>query len=272
MHFFIHNSAHSGDVLLTRIIITIIKETYPDVQITLECLESKKYLWEDLGFKIVDYKDKCGHRARIPTVNCPSDAIFINMWFGVYPDLLGEKYYRLTYENNVYTFNRQMQEHDLQHLYKLSVPEVTPALRFFTKPEIPITVDANSILVENGRVYSGQTPFIMNDHLEEIVNAYPQFIFYCSAPPPSDSRNLVDCSQYNLIELSEISNRCKALLTLCSGVNAATYTEENRFKPRCYVGVSNYSVWNNIQNPVFQARNIQDVFTFMNKVNKGEGI
>jgi hypothetical protein len=269
MHFFIHNSAHSGDVLLTRIIITIIKEKYPDVQITLECPKSKKYLWKDLGFKIVDCKNKSGYGARIPTVNCPSDAIFINMWFGVYSDLLRK--YQLTYENNIHTFNRQMQEHDLQHIYKLSVPEVTPALRFFTKPEIPITVEANSILVENGKVHSGQTPFIMNDHLEEIVNAYPQFIFYCSAPPPCDSRNLVDCSQYNLIELSEISNRCKALLTLCSGVNAATYTEENRFKPRCHVGVS-FSVWNDIQNSVFQAKNIQDVFTFMNKVNKGEGI
>lgn len=264
MHFLIHNSFHSGDVLLTRLIITAIMENFPDVRITLECQTANQYLWEDLGLPIVSY-DGREHTSTMPTPNCPSDAIFLNLWFGFYGDILDT--YGLTYENNVHTFNRQMEFYHLRQFYQLSVPRYPPALTFARIPEIPFRIEKNSILIENGVVHSAQSYFPMNDHLEIICKTFPQFTFYCSAKPPFNAPNLVDCSQCNLLQLSEISNYCKAFITLGSGVNAATYTEENLVKPRCLVGIRfSWKIWGESDYPVFYADGLSEVCEFIERL------
>jgi hypothetical protein len=267
MHFFIHDSLHSGDVILTRPFIAALKEKYPDLTITLECRDYNVYLWEDFGFPVITYVGDNDHYTTKPTPNCPPDAIFINMWFGVFDDLINK--YHLTYKNNVHTFNRYMELYNLHSIYQLSVPDVPPAVKFYRKPELPFAVDQNSIFIENGHVRSGQSNFPMNDFVEHIANTFPQFTFYCSAKPQGNAPNLVDCSHLNLIQLSELSNHCKAFITHGSGPETSTFTEENRYKPRCKVGMGNYWItWDNSQ--VFYAKDINGIIEFLGKLPDGK--
>ncbi|MBU7008560.1 hypothetical protein [Phosphitispora fastidiosa] len=263
MHFFIHNSIHAGDIIYTRPIIKAIKESFPDVKITLECLEANKYLWEDMGLPVMTFKvNRRYFSTTIPTPNCPSDAVFINLWFGVYTDIL--RTYQLTYYNTVHTFNRFMQEKGLSHLYQLPIPQFTPSIEFYSKQHLPMEVAENSVLVENGEVFSKQNNYPLNDHLEQIAKAFPELVFYCSAEPTFKASNVVDCSKLNLLQLSELSNYCKGFVVRGSGVNAATFTEPNRFKPRCYVGMTRpMTIWLDNRNPPVEVKDVTGVLSFL---------
>jgi SAM-dependent methyltransferase len=270
MHFFIHNSLHAGDVILTRPFITALKDKYPELEITLECRSTYRYLWEDLGLPIVDYEG-ADHLITKPTPNCPSEMFFLNMWFGIYQDIAIA--FGLTFSNSVYTFNRLMKEYQLDNIYRLTIPPCPPAIKFYRKPEIPMTIHDNAVLIENGKPRSKQNFFPINDYLKHIANTYPQYTFYCSAKPPCNLLNLVDCSKLDLLQLSELSNHCRALITLGSGVNAATYTEENRFKPRCFAGMAFYmQIWDDIHNPVFQAKDINGILKFLDMITQNKKI
>lgn len=270
MHLFIHNSFHAGDVVLTRLFISTLKESFPDLELTLECRSSYRYLWEDLDLPIVNYEGP-DHITTTPTPNCPPEAIFINIWFGLYEDILTA--FSLTFPNNIYTFNRQMKQYAPDSQYRLSVPQVTPALKFFTPCELPVPIAENGILIENGKPRSGQSNFPINQYLEYLAKTFPEFTFYCSSKPPCNAPNLIDCSSLNLIQLSELSNHCQAFITLCSGVNAVTYTEANRFKPRCFAGMTmSLRIWDDTANPVFEGKNIKDITDFLNNVTSAKSI
>lgn len=261
LHFFIHNSMHAGDVILTRPFINELRKAFPQLRITLECSAERKYLWEDLKLPIVIYEGK-EYRETTPTPNCPSDAIFINIWFGVFPDILSN--YGLSYENNVYTFNRYMHQYRLQHIFQLANKTYVPMMDFNSNQSSPFIVQENSIMVENGAVFSGQSNFPLNDYLEDLARAFPNLYFYCAAPIRFDAPNVVDCSNLNLIELSELSNHCSGFLTLGSGVNAALQTENNRFKPKCIAGWNyQWKVWYDTENPTIFAQNVKEIKCFL---------
>jgi len=263
-HFFIHNSFHSGDVILTRAVIQAVRISFPGVKITLECEEVSAYLWQDLDLAILLYQG-CEYKGTEPTPNCPDDAIFVNMWFGVFDDIL--KLYGMTYQNNVHAFNRQMYQHRLNHKYLLPIPIHTPMINFFGQTEQEIEVKANSILVENGEVFSNQSYFYLNEHLKQIASDFPQLNFYCSAPPKSQAANLVDCSGMNLKQLSQMGDKCIGLLMKGSAVNAACQTEINRYKPRCIVGWDlAEKLWDNLENPVVYAKNYEEVKKWLGKI------
>ncbi len=272
MHFFIHNSIHAGDVVFSRPVIKSIKERFPDVKITLECMEANKYLWEDMGLPVVCHKGGL-YKSTAPTPNCPSDAIFINIWFGVYKDILLADY--ISFNNNVRTFNRQTEEKGLQHLFRLDESEFPPAVEFYAKQQLPVKIVKNSVLVENGPVFSGQSQFPINDYLAQMAKTFPELVFYCSAEPPVKASNIVDCSKLNLLQLSELSNHCKGFVTRGSGVNAATCTEPNRFKPRCFVGMSRRGcrVWKDERNPPAEVKDIAGILNFLQTlVKKNSGL
>ncbi len=264
-HFFIHNSFHGGDVILTRAVIQAIRMSFPGVKITLECDEVSAYLWQDLDLAIALYQGS-EYKGTEPTQNCPDNAIFVNMWFGVFDDIL--KLYGMTYQNNVHTFNRQMYQQHLNHKYLLPIPIQTPMINFFGQVEKEIEVRENSILVENGEVFSSQNYFYLNEHLKQIASDFPRLNFYCSAPPQYQATNLVDCSGMNLKELSQIGDKCIGLLMKGSAINAACQTEINRYKPRCIVGWDlPFKLWDNLENPVVYANNYGEVKEFILKVS-----
>ncbi|HLO47167.1 MAG TPA: class I SAM-dependent methyltransferase [Kamptonema sp.] len=267
-HFFIHNSFNSGDVILTRAVIQAVRISFPAVKITLECAEVCAYLWQDLDLAIALYQGR-EYKGTEPTPNCPDTAIFINMWFGVFDDILN--LYGMTYQNNVHTFNRQMYQQDLNHKYLLPIPIYTPMITFFGQPEKKIEVRKNSILVENGEVFSNQNSFDLNEHLKQIAADFPQLNFYCSSPPKSTATNIVDCSGMNLKELSQVGDKCIGLLMNGSDVNAACQTEINRYKPRCRVGWDvPEKLWDNLENPVVYAKNYDEVKAFLSSLGVAE--
>lgn len=264
-HFFIHNSFHGGDVILTRAVIQAIRMSFSGAKITLECDEVSAYLWQDLDLAIALYQGS-EYKGTEPTPNCPDDAIFVNMWFGVFDDIL--KLYGMTYQNNVHTFNRQMYQHRLNHQYLLPIPIQTPTINFFGQPENEIEVRESSILVENGEVFSNQSYFYLNEHLKQIASDFPQLNFYCSAPPKFTAANIFDCSGMNLKKLSQVGEKCIGLLMKGSAINAACQTEINRYKPRCIVGWDlAVKLWDNLENPVVYAKNYGEVKEFILKVS-----
>lgn len=263
-HFFIHNSFHSGDVILTKAIIQAVRISFPRVKITLECVEKSAYLWQDLKLPIDLYQGK-EYQGTEPTPNCPNDAIFVNMSFGVFNDIFN--LYGMTYQNNVHTFNRQMYQQNLNHKYLLTIPIYTPTIAFFGHSEKEIEVRENSILVENGEVFSNQNYFYLNEHLEQIAADFPTLNFYCSGKPEFAAANIFDCSGMNLKELSQVGDRCIAFLMKGSAVNAASQTEINRYKPRCIVGWDlPVQLWENLENPVVYAKNYAEVKAFISSL------
>lgn len=263
-HFFIHNSFHSGDVILTKAVIQAVRISFPRVKITLECVEKSAYLWQDLKLPMAMYQGK-EYQGTEPTPNCPNDAIFVNMWFGVFNDIFN--LYGMTYQNNVHTFNRQMYQQHLNHKYLLTIPIYTPTIAFFGQLEKEIEVRENSILVENGEVFSNQNYFSLNEHLKQIAADFPTLNFYCSGQPKFAAANIFDCSGMNLKELSQVGDRCIAFLMKGSAVNAASQTEINRYKPRCIVGWDlPVQLWENLENPVVYAKNYAEVKAFISSL------
>jgi hypothetical protein len=268
--FFIHNSMHAGDAILTRPFINELRLTYPKARIRLECPENRKYLWEDLQLPIVVYNGR-EYGGIEPTSNCPPEAFFINIWFGVFQDVLEAD--GLSYCNNIHTFNRFMDYYRVQHRFQLTEKERSPMVEFYRKPVIPFPVKANGILVENGPVFSEQSHFALNDFMYEMVQLFPRLNFYFAAAPGFVGSNVVDCSGLDLIDIAALSNCCVGLLTLGSGVNAASQTENNRYKPRCIVGWNYpWKVWYTPENPTFFAGNVTDMKNFLSYVQERQNL
>jgi len=265
LHLFIHNSFHNGDVVLTKAVIQAVRVNFTGVKITLECTEKCRYLWRDLELPIIVYQGS-EYTGTEPTEKCPDNAVFLNMWFGVFDDIL--TLHGMTYQNNVHTFNRQMYQHNLHQKYLLQMPIFTPMVTFFGKPGREVEVREKSILVENGQTLSNQNYFYLNEHLKLIASNFPNLNFYCSAKPFFTASNIFDCSELNLIELSSVGDKCIGFLMRGSAVNAATQTEVNRYKPRCIVGWDlPMKVWDNLENPAVYAENYAEVKEFLLTVN-----
>lgn len=174
-----------------------------------------------------------------PTPACPPDTIFINAWFGTFPDILGT--YGLSPTNYVHSFNRHM--HQRKIAIYLDLPTIHPYLNL--KP-LGLTVPPNTIFVENGPYSSGQCYASISYYLQQLVKDFPQYNFLCSSTPPFKAPNIIDGNSYNLLQLSDLSNGCIALITSASGVNAATYTHQNAGKTRIFFGFSyQYTIWDN---------------------------
>ena len=267
-HFFLHNSFRNGDVILTRCLIEAVRSSFPDVEITLECVEECAYLWEDLELPVVKYQGR-QYKDLSPSPNCPKNALFVNIAFGVFEDILA--LYGISYQNNVLTFNRQLFNYKLHPLYCLPAASTTPRIAFFGGGEVHIEVKPNSILVENGETFSGQNYFYLNEHLKQIASEFPTLNFYCAAKPATSAANIVDCSELNLIELSRLGDKCAGFLMKGSAVNAATQTDANRYKPRCIVGWDlPIKVWSNEDNPVVYAEKYAELQNFLQQFIEGK--
>ena len=265
-HFFLHHRFSAGQVMLSRVIIQAIQRQFPEVQLTLACGDAHAYLWQDLGLPIQSYQGQPDSGVAAPH-HCPPESHFINLGFGVFADLWA--LYGMTYAYQVHAYNRQISQYRLQHRYLLPLPAHSPML---TLPDVmahpvmahPTVVQPNGVLVENGPLPPEQNYFYLNEQLGQLVAEFPQLTFYCAAKPLITAPNLVDCSGLNLWELSWLSDRCMALLTRGGDVNAATYTEVNRLKPRCIVGWDlPIRLWGDVESHTTYAENLDQVRRFL---------
>ncbi len=229
------NTWHRGDALLTRPIIRALK---PHFDLTLECTAQSAYLWADLGLPIFHGDpDNPSHDSRLR----PPDALGVNLWFGTYNDILYT--FGMTIACQAHTFNRRMQEVGLP--WNFTIP--TEPLPVDFAPVLPDTpILPGSVLVENGPAQSNQSTFELNPCLPQLFAEFPDVNFYCAAPPPVSAPNVFDLSHLNLIQLSQVGDKCVALITRGSGVSAACYTRTSMFKPRCILGWTyRMIVWHN---------------------------
>jgi hypothetical protein len=234
---FIHNSLHSGDVLLTRVLIDAIIRKHPGAEILLQCRAPMAYLWHDYGVRIFE----CGYDygATTPTPECPRDFEFFNAWFGTFQDILNG--YGLTHANQIHTFNRQVHIHGTQAF--LDLPTDPPVLYL---SDLHTLCAPNTILVENGPALSGQCNHGLGAYVHRLASEFPQFNFLCSANPQVNLPNVYDGSSYNLLVMSDLSNKCIAFITQASGANACTYTRHNIGKPRFFFGyIYQWTIWDN---------------------------
>lgn len=203
------NFFHSGDIILSRALIKRVRPLLIDkVALELRCVAKNAYLWADLGLPI---------RHEQPNENVS----VIDMWFGHGGDLLGVS--GLTHATQVTSYNRQAQKLDLP---TLDPDEPVPALDF---ANVQVS-EQPGILVENGPVLSGQKTHELNPHLNTLAKAFSSIPIYCTGSvPQQNSRpsNIVDCSQKNLVEISALSNVCRAMVARLSGPFVASLTSKN---------------------------------------------
>ena len=225
----IYNTFHCGDALLSRPIITTIRDTFKNLNIILCFNKSLHYLFKDLGLEIRE-----DMILGIPTYNS---------WFGVYPDFLGT--YGLTYKTQIYSFNRQMELQLLPYRLSTQLLKESPTINF---PIFNLQIPAlpNSIFIENGECRSGQNNLDMNEIIPKLINDFKHIHFYITAKISLQAPNLHDCHDLNLIELSNLSNSCMAFILRGSAACVATYTEQNRGKLRIFYGWNYpYKIWDN---------------------------
>lgn len=265
MKLFIHNSFHNGDVLLTRVIIESIIHQWPTTDVILECREKQQYLWHSFEREIKTYGGS-DHLVCTPTKNCPNEFIFINMWFGTFNDILNE--YGLTHVNQIQTFNRQM------HLYHtntfLSIPITYTGLNI---SNYKIDVPPNSILIENGPCSSSQCSDSIHNYIPYLSNDFPELNFICSNPPGFLASNVFDFSRFNLLQFSSISKMCKFFITSASGVNASTYSDENKFKSRFFFGWNyQHRLWDGNEIPITAYDDLKTKIRRITSTAAGESI
>lgn len=228
------NTWHSGDVILTRPMVSNLKNHF---EVSLECRPRCAYLWTDLELPI--FPGQASNTTH-DSASRPADAIGVNLWFGMYRDLLHE--HGMTIACQVHSFNRRMAE--LRQPIGITMRSDPMAIDFAPATDIPVPM--NAILVENGPVLSGQSSFDLSGCIQRLAGDYPQLNFCCSSPPPVVAPNVHDFSHYNLIQLSHAGDKCLALVTVGSGVNAACYTQQGMYKPRCILGWTfKIPIWHN---------------------------
>ncbi|OQW92753.1 MAG: hypothetical protein BWK78_00705 [Thiotrichaceae bacterium IS1] len=269
-HFFIHNSFSETEVVLARPIIMAVKTHFLNAKVTLECRRECVYLWQDLGFPVMAYEG-VGYKDFHPTPNCPPASIFVNVGFSVFEDIFAESGF--SYQTALDTFNAQMYQHNQETQYLLPVPNQNqiPMVVPFSSlpPPKDLVVKENAVLVENvAQMLHSPNYISLNEFLNQIATDFPHLNFYCSAPLSTIVvGNVVDCSKLNLIELSHLSEKCKAFLTLGGAVHAATLTVANRYKPRCVIGWNlPVKLWEATGSQVVYAQNYVEVRTFLANV------
>jgi hypothetical protein len=239
-HFPDGSASHVGDAVLSRPIIIKIRDTFRDVRITLRFSTTLQYLFADLSLPMVEYN--------------PSGSSY-NAWFGWFPDILKQQH--MTFNNHICSFNRQMEQQALP--YRLPFAEQHPMLKF---PDVAFpTVVPHSVLVENGPCSSQQCYIDMNSIIPRLINDFKDLTFYTSSLSPGAAANLCNCGHLDLISLSRLGDRCLALLTRGSGVNAACYTEVNRHKPRAVLGWNYpFKLWDD---SFVKCRSYEEVYAFL---------
>ena len=220
---FLWNGWHTGDVVLLRPLVRHILDNHA-VEVTLGCYRNHAYMLDDLGVEVIssDYDDYDGRNslgALDLSYLCPRDHVPINTWVGNYEDLIPPSWPTI-----IEAVNRQAAEkgHPLR-LVSRWIPDID--FRF-----VDVPVEGNAVYLETTASRSGHSDFEFD--LQEVSKRFPGLNFYCTSHPHYYAANLFDCSRLNIVELSNLSNRCVALVGKGSGPFCCTLTDANRYKPR----------------------------------------
>lgn len=264
-NIYCYNNWHYGDLILLRPLYKRILESRL-FKIKLGVYKNTAYLYEDMleeNFELIisDITNENSEEMDLKNL-CPAGYLPVNLWLGQYAETKPH-----TWKSTVLMFNNKMLENHVPYQMHYD-PRKVPMADF---PEVQVEVKSNAIYVENGRTRSGHSSFMFD--FELLTSIFPNCYFYCTAKPRLLTDKIVDCSDKNFIELSNISNKCIAILGKGSGPLLCTFTEKNRFKPRAVCG---YNVkkwpkfWTYYGNPIEYINTTEDVVKFIQKILDGE--
>jgi hypothetical protein len=233
---FLWNPWHNGDIMSQIVLILQIKKQFPEVEVHVGCYRNHAYLFADIGVEKIHIHNNDDRNALgIPfgtgaqisddlSYLCPEDCIPILTWLGQYEDTKAH-----TWESQCEVFNRACLKHNLNIALN---PNVDANIAFKKVP----TLDTKpvAVWVENGPCRSMHNQFSYD--LKKIADLFKSMNFYTTGKPNIETDNVFDCSHYNLIEHSNLSNKCDIILGKGSGPYFCTFTYENKFKPRAIVG------------------------------------
>ena len=234
MKFYVYYWGHNGDALSTRAILRLLPGAH------IGCPSNHAYLFEDLDVWVVpapfgdyDLGSLFGvikyHTERAVALGCQP----LSAWCGTYPDL--DVRFGHSWQNLLNTVNRQLLEIDRNMLLPQSQ---TPMLDFdLVRSDVPTPhPDMVPVYLENGVTRSGHGRYEFD--VTTLGTLHPNVQFFCTAKPPVSAwpANVVDCSIIDLVSLSKLSERCRAIVGKGSGPFFCTFTEANRTKPRCVMG------------------------------------
>lgn len=260
MHrLYLYNDLHNGDLITNRaLIIELLR--HEGYSIILGNLQNRSYLCDDLPIRqIVVERDEPAFPQFSLREACPGDFMPVNTWCGTFPDIdaAGHHNWRTIAD----TFNRQMQQYGIP----LRVPRLDAPMIDFRVPN-PYKVREPAIYVENGETRGGHSAYHFD--LCGLAETFPEFTFYCTAPSSCDKHNVVDCSGFNLVQLSLVSNLCEAIIGKGSGPFLTTYTETNRCKPRAVLGFTAPTFWEYHGNPLQYLNTTIELYAFLRSVGE----
>ena len=264
---YLYNNLHNGDVLFSRPLYRRVIESN-QFEVVLAGFVNTAYLLEDLvgsaaNVFVSEYADVGPWAMFDLATQCPAGFLPVNTWLGQYDDTSNHQWC-----NVVEVFNRQMVHHGID--YRVSCdPSDVPMIDFEPRPVAP-QVATPSIYVDNSLARSAHSRFEFD--LPRMAAAAPDLHFLCAARPDLNGPaidNIIDCSDFDLRDLSEISNQCLAILGKGSGPHCCTYTEANRYKPRAVCGyrsVESPTFWDYPESPIQHLDDMNQVVAFVRRV------
>lgn len=257
-NIYLYNNWHYGDLIfLMPLYKKLAASSLFNIKVGIH--KNAAYLYENFisnSFDLIISNDANeDNKAQDLKELCPPNFLPINTWLGQYPETQSH-----TWKSTVMMFNHKMFENNIPYILHFDLRTV-PMVEF---PNMAITVKPNSIYIENGITRSGHSNFMFD--LELLAEYFPNINFYCTANPKIQANNFIDCSNKNFIELSNISNKCIAILGKGSGPFLCTYTEDNRYKPRAVCGYNTKSwkkFWIYQNNPLVYINDMEEVINFI---------
>lgn len=224
---FIWNNAHNGDIASTVPLIWEVYNQVTDVEIIVGAYINQAYLYEGTPVKdIIVYPnyDRDGISDNFSSI-CPEGYANIFAWLGQYEDTQDH-----TWENQIKVFNRKCVE---ARVPIFLVSNNVPGIRVPYK-KLSVPMHKNMIWIESGPCRAPHSYFTFN--MDKLSKTFPDYYFYVNSKPNVEAENVIDCSHLNLIELSNLSNKCDVILGKGSGPYMFTFTDANRYKPRAVMG------------------------------------
>lgn len=219
---FIWNNQSFGDALTMIPVIEYIKEKYPNVKFKIGCYKKQAYIYEHLTNDIETINQNyefCSYRKYFWShirEKCPDDYIPIHPWLGNYNFTVH------SLENQIKSFNYQFEEKKVPLKIDFNIPP------YINLPFRDIKVRPNAIYIENGPTISGHGQFFHD--IEKYALFFPKLNFYTTYDSKCKLKNVVNCFNCDLIDLQNISNKCKLFIGKGSGPFITTFTRENESK------------------------------------------
>lgn len=215
----------NGDSLAAIPVVENFIKKYPEVDVTFGCWKHHSYLFQHLPVKILEfaYDMRFGRSMKFDWYT-PDNHIPIYLWLGNYPDEVKG----LHWKNCILNFNNQCKDKNLD--YKLDYD----CEGYINLPNLDVSVEKNSILVENGIPDTNSNRFYFD--IPYLAAKYTHISFYCTGNTNCSLPNVYDLSRYNLIVVQNVLKKCKMFIGRGSGPAFLTTHEDCKNLVKCIFG------------------------------------